>query len=179
VIGRSEPDQEVQELLQASGGANLGMDFLPGAIGFDPVAHHVGAELASRVLWLDAFTENVDRSWRNPNLLMWHGRLWLIDHGATLYFHHNWPRAAAAVRRPFNAADHVLRGFASDLPAADAALAPLVTHDLLDSVLAEVPDEWLADGDFADPAEARAAYAGHLLARVADSAAWLPKQAAA
>ncbi|MGH3750836.1 MAG: HipA family kinase, partial [Micromonosporaceae bacterium] len=96
VIGRAEPDQEVQELLQASGGENLGVDFLPGALGFEPSAHPVDVALASRVLWFDAFIENVDRSWRNPNLLIWHGDLWLIDHGAALYFHHNWPRAAAA-----------------------------------------------------------------------------------
>jgi hypothetical protein len=179
VIGRSEPDQEVQELLKASGGANLGMDFLPGAIGFDPVAHHVEPGLASRVLWLDAFTENVDRSWRNPNLLMWHGRLWLIDHGATLYFHHNWPRAAAVARRRFKADDHVLRGFATDLPSAAAELAPRITADLLGGVLGQVPDEWLTASDFTDPQEARAAYVGHLLARAADPAAWLPKLAAA
>jgi hypothetical protein len=175
VIGRSEPDQEVQELLKASGGSNLGMDFLPGAIGFDPLAHRVDGELASRVLWLDAFTENVDRSWRNPNLLMWHGRLWLIDHGASLYFHHNWARASAAVSRPYKGDDHVLRGFATDLDAADAELAPRVTSALLERVLAMVPDEWLGD----DPAGDRAAYAEHLLARVADTGAWLPRRAAA
>jgi hypothetical protein len=179
VIARSEPDQEVQELVQASGGANLGMDFLPGAIGFDPVGHHVGPELASRVLWLDAFTENVDRSWRNPNLLMWHRTLWLIDHGATLYFHHNWSRATTNVHRPYQADDHVLRGFATELAGADAALAPLVTAELLGDVLAQVPDEWLVAGDFADPQDARDAYAGHLLARATDSGAWLPRLAAA
>jgi hypothetical protein len=179
VIGRSEPDQEVQELLKASGGANLGMDFLPGAIGFDPVAHHVEAGLASRVLWLDAFTENVDRSWRNPNLLMWHGNLWLIDHGASLYFHHNWPRAAAAVHRPYKAGDHVLRGYATGLAEADAALAPQVTPELLGEVLAKVPGEWLTASDFADPAEAREAYVRHLLARLAGRSAWLPQVAAA
>ena len=179
VIGRSEPDQEVQELLQASGGANLGMDFLPGAIGYDPVAHRIEPALASRVLWLDAFTENVDRSWRNPNLLMWHGRLWLIDHGATLYFHHNWPRAQAAVDRAYPARDHVLRQYATGLADADAQLAPLVTAELLGQVLAQVPDEWLTASDFATGAEARAAYARHLLARVAGPRTWLPEVAAA
>jgi hypothetical protein len=179
VIGRSEPDQEVQELLKASGGANLGMDFLPGAIGFDPVAHHVTPGLASRVLWLDAFAENVDRSWRNPNLLMWHGSLWLIDHGATLYFHHNWARAGANVHRPYPAADHVLRQYATELAEADAALAPQVTPELLGRVLAQVPGEWLTATDFADPSEAREAYVRHLLARLEGRSAWLPQAAAA
>ena len=175
VIGRAEPDQEVQELLLASGGTNLGVDFLPGALGFDPVVHTVDAALASRILWLDAFVENVDRSWRNPNLLMWHGELWLIDHGASLYFHHNWPRAASAVHRGYNAADHVLAPFATDLAGADAELAPRVGTALLGSVLALVPDVWLAESGFDDPAAARDAYLTHLSARMTDTSAWLPK----
>jgi hypothetical protein len=179
VIGRAEPDQEVQQLLRASGGENLGLDFLPGALGYDPVAHPARPELASRVLWLDAYLENVDRSWRNPNLLVWHRDLWLIDHGAALYFHHNWPRAAAAVRRPFRADDHVLAPYATRLAEADAVLAPRVSADLLGEVLALVPDGWLAGPDFASPDHARAAYLAHLLARVADSGAWLPEVAAA
>jgi hypothetical protein len=173
VIARAEPDQEVQELLKASGGANLGMDFLPGALGFDPVAHRVDPMLASRVLWLDAYIENVDRSWRNPNLLVWHRDLWLIDHGASLYFHHNWPRAAAVVHRPFKAADHVLAPYATRLADADAELAPKVTAELLGEVLALVPDEWL-DATDAD----RGAYVDHLAARAAEPAAWLPAGAA-
>ena len=173
VIARAEPDQEVQELLKASGGANLGMDFLPGALGFDPVAHRVDPLLASRVLWLDAYIENVDRSWRNPNLLIWHRELWLIDHGASLYFHHNWPRASAAVHRPFRAGDHVLAPYATRLADAGAELAPRVTADLLGEVLALVPDEWL-DATDAD----RGAYVDHLCARAAEPAAWLPVGAA-
>ncbi|MFI7604296.1 HipA family kinase [Micromonospora sp. NPDC049366] len=179
VIGRAEPDQEVQELLRASGGTNLGMDFLPGALGFDPLAHPVDPDLASRVLWFDAFVENVDRSWRNPNLLVWHRAVWLIDHGAALYFHHNWPRAQAVVRRPFRADDHVLAPYATRLPEADADLAPRITADLLDQVLALVPDGWLVGADFADAATARAAYRDHLASRVADSSAWLPTGAPA
>ncbi|MQA27156.1 MAG: aminotransferase class I and II [Micromonosporaceae bacterium] len=178
VIGRAEPDQEVQDLLRGSGGANLGVDFLPGALGFDPYAHRVDPDLASRVPWFDAFAENVDRSWRNPNLLIWHGRPWLIDHGASLYFHHNWPLAAAAVARPYDATDHVLRGDADDLPSADAALAPAVP-ELLGEVLALVPDSWLVESGF-DAADAgRAAYREHLAARAERSAAWLPGAAAA
>ncbi|WP_329110367.1 aminotransferase class I and II [Micromonospora sp. NBC_01699] len=177
IIARAEPDQEVQELLAASGGANLGLDFLPGALGYDPLAHPVDPELASRVLWLDAYLENVDRSWRNPNLLIWHRELWLIDHGAAIYFHHNWPRSAAAVRRPFRADDHVLAPYATRVAEADAELAPRVTADLLAGVLTLVPDDWLTGPDFGSPDEARAAYLAHLSARVADSGAWLPRVA--
>ncbi|MGH3659485.1 MAG: HipA family kinase [Micromonosporaceae bacterium] len=179
VIGRAEPDQEVQELLQSSGGPNLGVDFLPAALGFDPAAHTVDAGLASAVLWFDAYVENVDRSWRNPNLLIWHGQLWLIDHGATLYFHHNWPRAAAAVARPYDASDHVLRGYATDIDGADAELAPRLGPDLLRDVLDLVPDSWLLDSGFDTAPEGRAAYLEHLTARAARSAAWLPRGVAA
>lgn len=174
VVARAEPDQEVQELLKASAGANLGMDFLPGSLGYDPVAHPVDAELASQVLCFDAFVENVDRSWRNPNLLMWHGGLWLIDHGATLYFHHNWPRAAAVALRPYAAADHVLLPYATALSAAGEQLADLLTPGLFDEVMELVPDEWLAEFDFDSPAEARSAYTTHLCARAAAPSAWLP-----
>lgn len=174
VIGRAEPDQEVQELLRSSGGANLGMDFLPGALGFDPVAHPVDAALASRVLWFDAFVENVDRSWRNPNLLVWHRELWLIDHGASLYFHHNWPRAEAAVHRAYRAEDHVLAPYASRLAEADAELAPQVTRELLTDVLAVVPGEWLTAADFETADAARGAYLDHLSRRVARTTDWLP-----
>ncbi|MFI6263155.1 HipA family kinase [Micromonospora sp. NPDC051006] len=179
VIGRAEPDQEVQELLRNSGGANLGMDFLPGALGYDPVAHPVDAALASQVLWFDAYVENVDRSWRNPNMLIWHRQLWLIDHGATLYFHHNWPRADAVVDRPFRADDHALASYATRLAEAEAELAPRITADLLTEVLALVPDEWLAGPDFDAPDQARAAYTDHLTRRLAHSASWLPTGSAA
>jgi hypothetical protein len=172
VIGRSEPDEEVQDLLKRSGGANLGVDFLSGSLAYDPVAHPVDPLLASRVLWLDAFIENVDRSWRNPNLLIWHKELWLIDHGASLYFHHNWPRAQAAVLRPYKADDHVLLPFATELSAVAAELT--VSDDLLAEVLALAPDEWLVDSGFDDPAEGRAAYLAHLSARAASPASWLP-----
>ncbi|MFI5491260.1 HipA family kinase [Actinoplanes sp. NPDC051859] len=174
VVARAEPDEEIQELIKASAGANLGMDYLPGALGYDPVAHPIDAELASRVLVFDAYVENVDRSWRNPNLLMWHGDLWLIDHGATLYFHHNWPRASAVVHRPYKWDDHVLRPYAKKVPEVAADLAPRLTADLLDEVLALVPDEWLAEFDFASAAEARAAYRDHLVARAAHPEAWVP-----
>jgi hypothetical protein len=169
VVARAEPDEEVQELIKASAGANLGMDFLPGALGFDPVAHPVDAGLASRILAFDAFVENVDRSWRNPNLLIWHGGLWLIDHGATLYFHHNWPRAASVVHRPYRWDDHVLKPFATALAEAGPELAARLTPGLLGDVIALVPDEWLDD-----PGADRAAYLEHLSARAAEPGAWLP-----
>ncbi len=173
-----EPDQEVQDLLRASGGANLGMDFLPGSLGFDPLIHGPDPALAARIVWFDALIENVDRSWRNPNLLVWHRNLWLIDHGASLYFHHNWPRAAQAVRRPYDATDHALIRFAGDLGEAHDALAPLVTGDLLAEVVALVPDGWLG-GDNREPAALRAAYVDHLSARLAAADAWLPGRRAA
>jgi hypothetical protein len=179
VIGRAEPDEEVQDLLKASGGLNLGVDFLPGALGFDPLVHQVEPDEASTVLWLDAFTQNVDRSWRNPNLLMWHGELWAIDHGASLYFHHNWPRAAAGVHRPYDASDHVLRSQATTLSEVDARLASAVTPAVLSSVVDLVPDEWLTDPSFDGPAAERAAYVAHLSERLTDRAAWLPKAVAA
>lgn len=175
VIARGEPDPEVQELLKASGGLNLGMDFLPGSLGFDPLTFEVDPEFAGRVLWFDALTGNVDRSWRNPNMLLWHGRPYLIDHGATLIFHHSWANADRFVGRAYDASDHVLSGAAPDLAAADAALAPLVDEDLLRGVVRLVPDEWLeGEPGFGSPEEVREAYVKHLVARVADRS-WLPE----
>ncbi len=167
VVARAEPDEEIQELLKASAGTNLGMDFLPGALGYDPVAHPVESRLASRIIAFDAFVENVDRSWRNPNLLIWHGDLWLIDHGATLYFHHNWARAATVVHRPYKWDDHVLKPFATALATEGPALAARLTPQLLTEVIALVPDEWLEDGD-------RDAYLHQLSARAERPEAWLP-----
>jgi hypothetical protein len=144
-IAVSEPDPEIQDLLRASEGMNLGVDFLPGSFGFEPLGWTAEPEFASQVLWFDALVQNVDRTWRNPNLLVWHRNIWLIDHGAALYFHHNWP-------------EHVLRDRATALGAAHAALAPRITADLLAEVTALVPPEWFGDRG-AD------AYAEHLLQR--------------
>ncbi|MFE4639615.1 HipA family kinase [Streptomyces sp. NPDC056730] len=166
VIGLSEPDQEVQELLTASGGLNLGMDYLPGSIGFDPLAYQVGPEEAGRIVWFDAVINNVDRSWRNPNMLVWHGDVWLIDHGATMIWHHNWSGALASAAKPYNASDHVLASFEPDIASAAAELAPLVTEELLTEVTADVPDEWLVDEPGFDSTDAlRRAYVTPLLAR--------------
>ncbi|MPY35585.1 hypothetical protein FNH09_31425 [Streptomyces adustus] len=166
VLGLGEPDQEVQELLKSSGGTNLGMDFLSGAVGFDPLAFPVSPEEAGRIVWFDALVNNVDRSWRNPNLLMWRGELWLIDHGATMIWHHNWRGAEASAARPYDIGDHALRPFGPDVAAAAAELAPLVTEELLAEVTAAIPDVWLTDEPgFDTPEELRRAYARPLLAR--------------
>ncbi|GAB1330872.1 HipA family kinase [Streptomyces sp. NPDC093260] len=166
VLGLGEPEEQVQELLRSSGGANLGMDFLSGALGFDPLAFPVDAREAGRIVWFDALVNNVDRSWRNPNLLRRHGELWLIDHGATMIWHHNWPGAEASAARPYDASDHALAAFRPDVEAAAAELAPLVTEDLLAEVTAEIPDVWLAgEPGFDTPDDLRRAYARPLLAR--------------
>jgi hypothetical protein len=182
-LGRVEPDQEVQDLLRASAGLNLGVDFLPSALGFDPLAWSPDPGLAAAVIWFDALVENVDRSWRNPNLLIWHGRLWMIDHGATLYFAHSWQTAAAKVGRGYDVGGHVLAPFVADLPAglaaADATLAPRVTAALLDRVTGPVPDAWLLDDPgFRTAAAARTAYRDQLLGRLAVRENWLPEVAA-
>ncbi|MEV6945814.1 HipA family kinase [Streptomyces sp. NPDC051172] len=168
VLGLGEPEQQVQDLLRSSGGTNLGMDFLSGALGFDPLAFSASPEEAGRIVWFDALVNNVDRSWRNPNLLMWHGDLWLIDHGATMIWHHNWPGAEASAGRSYDASDHALARFAPDLAGAAAELAPRVTEELLTEVTAEIPDAWLAgEPGFGTPDDLRRAYARPLLARAA------------
>jgi len=175
-IGRYEADQEVQDLLNASIGLNLGVDFLPGSFGYD-ASCTPEPEDAAKILWLDAFSANVDRSWRNPNLLVWGGDLWAIDHGAALYFHHGWASAPGSPERfaaqRFDASDHVLLGYQDGVADADASLRPQVTPELLDEVLDLVPDAWLARPDD------RAAYKAFLLARVSGDRAWLPRRAAA
>jgi hypothetical protein len=167
VVARAEPDEEIQELIKASAGTNLGMDFLPGALGFDPVAHPVDPAKASQIVTFDAFTENVDRSWRNPNLLVWHDAVWMIDHGASLYFHHNWPRAESVVHRPYSWDDHVLKPYATAVETEGLALAARLTPELLEEAIEQVPDEWLDDGD-------KHRYLSHLSQRAAEPEAWLP-----
>ncbi|MBZ3902259.1 HipA family kinase [Streptomyces griseiscabiei] len=168
VLGLGEPDEQVQELIKSSGGTNLGMEFLTRALGFDPLAFEVGPEEAGRIVWFDALINNVDRSWRNPNLLMRQGELWLIDHGATMIWHHHWPGAQASAAKPYDAADHALARFRPDVAAAAADLAPLVTEELLAEVTAGIPDVWLTDEPgFETPDALRRAYAEPLLARAA------------
>lgn len=139
-IAASEPDEEIQDLLRASEGTNLAVDFLPGSANFDPLGWTADEDFASELLWFDALIQNVDRTWRNPNLLVWHGDIWLIDHGAALYFHHDWSRADPA--KPFDARHHVLRDRATRLAQAHEKLAPLVTREVVAAVTADVPPGW-------------------------------------
>jgi hypothetical protein len=177
-LARYEADEEVQDLLRASPGLNLGVDFLPGSFGFDGELP-AGSEVAGKVLWLDAFCANVDRSWRNPNLLLWHGDLWVIDHGAALYFHHGWSGGltdpARFAAQPWNADDHVFQRFLVDLPEADAEIRPRLDEAVFAEVLAEVPDAWLEPVPGAEsPEQQRAAYVAFLTARLG-ARQWLPE----
>ena len=165
-LARTEPDPEIQELIRASAGVNIGLDYLPGSVSFDPVADRPDAALASDIVWFDAFTSNVDRTARNTNLLMWHRRVWLIDHGACLYFHHGTPWASFVGRAddPFTRiADHVLLARASELPHADARLASKLTASAITAVAGLIPDEWLSEDDAVGQ---RAAYVAYLTGRV-------------
>lgn len=174
-VAAHEPDQEIQDLLQASAGLNLGMDLLPGAKDFRPGMLHVDPLEAGRVVWLDALTGNVDRTTHNPNLMVWHSTLWLIDNGAGLIFHHRWSAAASSVLKAYDLSHHALGGYRPDVQSADRALAPVVTAELLREVLALVPDEWLAgEPGFDSVDQLREAYVAHLAERAAGSAAWLP-----
>ncbi len=169
-IGDSEPHQEIRDLLKASVGRNIGLDFLPGSMTFNPVVDRTpDPDWAASVIWLDGLVTNPDRSPRNPNLLVWHGRPWLIDHGASLYIHHAWRDPDAHARRPHveRLADHVLLPVASSIAAADERLAPLVTSDLLEALVAAVPDDWLApDPVIGDAAAQRRAYVAYLERRL-------------
>ncbi|WP_217207362.1 HipA family kinase [Streptomyces sp. AC550_RSS872] len=181
VIADSEPHQEVRDLHGASAGVNLGMDYLPGAKDFTPdvaKAFRVDPLEAGRIVWLDALTANVDRTVHSSNLMVWPTlgtvppRLWLIDHGAALVFHHRWD--GSDPEKAYDFRHHALGHYGPDVRAADAELAPKVTEELLRAIVAEVPDAWLTD--FASPGEAREAYVTYLHARVRASAAWLPTE---
>jgi HipA-like kinase len=178
-IGRREPDEEVQELVTSSAGINLAIDFLPGAVGYDRT-FAVAGEAAARLLWLDAFVANVDRSARNANLLIWHKRLWAIDHGACLRFHHSWGSPEAFANAAYRFGDHVLYG-RGDPRTVHEELAGLITSEALERIMSLVPDEWLEpDPKRPDPnapldaAQARAAYRDYLLGRLAAVERWLP-----
>ena len=167
-LARTEPDAEIQDLIRASGGLNLGLDYLPGALAYDPLTMPVAPTLASQLVWFDAFVGNVDRTPRNTNMLWWHGRPWLIDHGAALVFQHQWDGYLERSRRPFAPIrDHVLLGRATELAAADAALPALLTPQRLEAIVALIPDAWLdLDPAFADRAAQRAAYLQYFTARL-------------
>src|SRR5215208_5479987 len=179
-VGRSEPDPALQDLLKRSAGLNLALDYLPGSLGFDPLVEPPDSERASRIVWFDALVTNVDRTPRNTNLLVWHNRLWLIDHGTSLYFHHNWPARdekalEAASRRPFAAVrDHVLLPFAGSIFEADAALTPRLAPEVLRAIVDMIPEEWLADEPgFRSIEEVRSAYVAYLSTRLQEPRAWV------
>lgn len=167
-FARTEPDPEIQDLIRASEGLNLGMDYLPGALNYDPAAMAVDAGLASRIVWFDAFTSNVDRTARNPNLMVWHRALHLIDHGAAMYFHHDWASAGAACEKPFvPIRDHVLLPFASHIGEVDAALAARLPEAEIERIVNLVPDSWLlGEPAFATPEACRQAYVTYLTRRL-------------
>jgi hypothetical protein len=175
-LGAAEPDPEIQDLLRASPGINVGLDYLPGSLAYEP-AGGVAPDpaLAAEVVWLDALTSNVDRSPRNPNLLVWHGRLWLIDHGAALVAHHGDWTLDGAWSRPFPPIrDHVLLPVAGPIAEADARLAPRLDRAALERIVARVPDAWLQDEPHPpDPDARRAAYVDHLARRLAGPRAWV------
>jgi hypothetical protein len=167
-LARTEPDPEIQDLIRASGGLNLALDYLPGALAYDPLTMPVEPELASRIVWFDALVGNVDRTVRNTNMLWWHGRLWLIDHGAALIFQHQWDGFLQRSRNAFAPiAEHVLLQRASELAAADAVLQTLLTPQRLAEIVALIPDAWLElEPIFVDRAAQRAAYLQHFIERL-------------
>ncbi|MHC9083739.1 HipA family kinase [Luteimonas sp. RIT-PG2_3] len=168
ILARTEGDPEIQHLIQASAGLNLAMDYLPGAINFDPVAWTPDAALASRIVWLDAYTSNVDRTVRNPNLMQWHRKLHLIDHGAALYFHHGWDGSSTQAAKPFPLIrDHVLLPWADALAEADRDLSARLSPAQIATIVDAIPDDWLLDPHaFGPPDAQRAAYREYLVARL-------------
>ncbi len=170
-FGRTEADEEIQELLQKSVGLNLALHFLPGAITFDPVVTTVDPLEASSIVWMDALLTNIDRTARNTNMLIWRKQLWLIDHGSCLYFHHSWENWERHSTGPFvNIKDHVLLPQATQLSAADAACRTVLTPSVLRTIVNLIPDSWLMWEDAeGDPAALRAVYLEFLEARLAHS----------
>ncbi len=170
-FGRTEPDEEIQDLLKASVGLNLALHYLAGSSTFDPLVTTIDARLASEIVWLDCFVTNVDRTARNTNLLMWHRELWLIDHGAALYFHHGDQPWLAQALRPFAPVkDHVLLPLATQLEAVDADFKAKLTSLVLEQVVHLIPDEWLlAPGQPQPPDVLRAQYLAYLTIRLAGS----------
>jgi hypothetical protein len=161
-LARTEPDPEIQDLIRASGGLNLALDYLPGSVMYDPLIEKPSAELASRIVWLDAFLANVDRTPRNANMLLWHKNLWLIDHGAALFYQHNLEKFLENSANPFRQVkDHILLPFADGIERADAALSAKLTTEVLSGIVGLIPDEWLGNAN-----EDRAAYLEFLVRRI-------------
>ena len=169
VFGRTEPDEEIQDLLKASTGLNLALHYLSGAITFDPAVNTVDPLLASQIVWLDALLTNVDRTAKNTNMLMWHRELWLIDHGASLYFHHAWQNWEEQSQKPFSQIkQHVLLPRASEIEKVDETFRQILTPAVIDQVVELVPDIWLTEPNQI-AAEQRKVYTGFLNARIASS----------
>jgi len=170
-FGRTEPDEEIQDLLKASTGVNLALHYLSGSVTFDPVVTQVNADLASSIVWLDALLMNVDRTVRNTNMLLWQKELWLIDHGAALYFHHSWDNWEQQAVRPFELIkDHVLVSRATELDAADMHFRSILSNELIENIVALIPEEWLLEGSpFTTVDEHRRAYCTFLTSRISNS----------
>ncbi|MEO6520849.1 MAG: HipA family kinase [Mucilaginibacter sp.] len=170
-FGRTEPDEEIQDLLKASVGLNLALHYLAGAITFDPTVTALDAKLASQIVWLDCLLTNVDRTPRNTNMLIWHKELWLIDHGAALYFHHSWDNWEEQAKRPFaQVKDHVLLPRASELETVDQEFKAILTPELIREIVGLIPDEWLLREDQTDTAaQMREVYAQFLITRISVS----------
>jgi hypothetical protein len=171
VLSRTEPDPEIQDLLRMSAGLNLALDYLPGSITFDPLVEIIDAQLASQIVWFDCFVTNVDRTPRNTNLLVWHKNLWLIDHGASLYFHHAWKNWEEQSRRAFaQVKDHVLLLRAAELEMVDEKFRSLLTNESIASIVSLIPDDWLAAESQLESADGkRQIYVEFLQARLAVS----------
>ena len=167
-LARTEPDPEIQALIRASAGLNLALDYLPGSVTFDPIAEKPGAELASSIVWFDAYVSNVDRTPRNSNILVWHRRLWLIDHGAALYFHHAWNDPLERCHDPFpHIKDHVLLPHAGSLPEIHPKMLALITPEVIERVVGLIPDFWLVgEPSLGDGHEQRSVYANYLAMRL-------------
>jgi hypothetical protein len=167
-LARTEPDPEIQDLIRASVGLNLALDYLPGSITFDPITAKPDPALASLIVWFDAYVTNIDRTARNTNMLMWHRRLWLIDHGAALYFHHTWSNYLERSRSPFPAIkNHVLLHGASVLQEVDAKITEQLTSSIIEQIVQLIPDAWLGgDAPFVDSAQHREAYIEYLMRRL-------------
>lgn len=181
-LGRNEPDEEIRDLLRASTGLNLALDYLPGSVMFDPAARdRADPDLASRVVWFDSFVTNVDRTPLNPNLLIWHKALYLIDHGAALYFHHDWPSLDRMAVTPFTAVrNHVLLPWANSLAEADAQSRSLLKEDTFGRIISDIPDAWLTQADgAATPDARRTGYVSYLLRRLAAAPAFVEEAARA
>lgn len=169
-LARTEPDPEIQELIKNSAGLNVGLDYLPGSVMFDPVAVRPAAPLASDIVWFDAYVTNVDRTARNTNMLMWHRQLTLIDHGAALYFHHSWDNYLERSLDAFHRVkDHVLLPYAGELRESDARLSARLSPGLLTSIVGMIPDAWLSGpSPFKSSDEWRAAYVQYLVRRLGE-----------